>query len=661
VVEAVPTSAPVETRPVTRPAWWSRREALIVVLLTGLALVRGILYGSVAWPWYAPDEPDHVELALLTRQFGPWVGPEQTDRDLRQAIAQSLYEWRVTEQPPRPGDAQPGRWAGEIGRQPPLYYLIAGWAAGLAAGDDIVGRLQAMRLVSAVLGALVVAAVYLAGRMLAPAEPLFALGLAGVALFQSTVGALAGAVSNDILAVLGATLTLTACICLARAPMAGPRQIALGGLALGLALAVAILTKRTAWAVIVPAFLALAIAVTPGALGWLRARSLDRLAAGVALVGLALVGAALFGGDESAATGWTGGRVVRAASPTAADGRHVMQFDPGEQGSYLRQRLEGEQLAAMRGQTVTAGIWMRAGQATAEPRPVSVRLEWKVGGRTSAVDGSARLGDAWQFVSVTAPIPPGASAGAFGAAAVGDASILVDGAALVVGSLAGAPTATGPTTVARDGRSAANLMVNPGFEDRPWGLRPWAQRVVEWMIRRPYALLVDADARSDRMPETWDQWQITILEPFFETLTGRLGRTTDLNLPAWWYRAHTALLSTACVGGLIAGSLALARRRATRRGLGLGALLALALAGSAIIALAPYSLGLYSGPPFGRYFLPALLPLSAIYVAGLVLPWPRRLRPLALLTLLAALAWLDAYALFYYLPNHFAIRPPAPG
>jgi hypothetical protein len=663
VAEAAPTVSPAAAGAMAaRAGWRPRREALIVALLVGLALVRGLLYGGIAWPWYAPDEPDHAELALLTREFGPDVAPEQTNHDLRLAIAQSLYEWRVTDRPPRPEDAAPGRWAGQIGRQPPLYYLIAGWAAGLAPDGDIVGQLQAMRLASAVLGALVVAAIYLAGRLLDPAEPLLALGLAGVALFQTTVGALSGAVSNDILAVLGVTLTLAACIHLAWAPAGGARPIVVGGLALALALTVAVLAKRTTAFVTIPALLALAIAATPGVLGWLRARRLTWIGAGVALGGLLIFGVVLLGGAEEQAAGWRGFQAERAPSPAPTDGRHVMQLGRDAPSGLIQQRLTSAQLVAMRGQTVTVGMWARAGQATAEPRPVTVRLELKVGGRTSFADATARPGDEWQFVSVTAPVGPTTSAGAISASTQsGGSPLLIDGATLVVGSFAGAPTAAGPTTLVWEGRSAVNLMDNPGFEERPFGLRPWAQRVVERLINRPYAYLFDDDRWPGRTPETWEEWQINILEPFFETLWGRLGRTTDLNLPPWWYRAHAVLLSAACVGGLVAGVVALARRRVTARHAGLGALLALTLLGSAVVAVGPYVLGIYAGPPFGRYFLPALLPLAAIYVGGLVLATPRSFRPLALLALLGVMAALDAYALFAFMLNHFGIRPPAVG
>ena len=61
----------------------------------------------------------------------------------------------------------------------------------------------------------------------------------------------------------------------------------------------------------------------------------------------------------------------------------------------------------------------------------------------------------------------------------GGSPVLIDGATLVVGSFAGAPTAAGTTMLVWDGRSATNLMDNPGFEERPFGLRPWAQRIVE--------------------------------------------------------------------------------------------------------------------------------------------------------------------------------------
>lgn len=54
-----------------------------------------------------------------------------------------------------------------------------------------------MRLVSAVIGGAIVMAMYLIGRLLDRSSPLLAVGLAGVGLFQTTLGALSGAVTND--------------------------------------------------------------------------------------------------------------------------------------------------------------------------------------------------------------------------------------------------------------------------------------------------------------------------------------------------------------------------------------------------------------------------------------------------------------------------------
>ena len=175
-------SAPVVTAGCTH--LWTRRDTVIVSVLMALMLVRGILVGAVVWPWYAPDEPDHVELALLTAAHGPQVSRVMLNLPMRFAIATSQYEWHVTERPPRPDDILPGAWAGQVGRQPPLYYMLAGSLSRLAPADDIVGQVGAMRLLSALVGAVIVGGAYLAGRLLAPDQPVIALGVAGVVVFR---------------------------------------------------------------------------------------------------------------------------------------------------------------------------------------------------------------------------------------------------------------------------------------------------------------------------------------------------------------------------------------------------------------------------------------------------------------------------------------------
>ncbi len=91
---------------------------------------------------------------------------------------------------------------------------------------------------------------------------------------------------------------------------------------------------------------------------------------------------------------------------------------------------------------------------------------------------------------------------------------------------------------------------------------------------------------------------------------------------------------------------------------GLAALAILTLIGAAVITLVPFIFGLYTGLPFGRYFLVALVPVAGLYVGGLVWVLPRPARGVATLLLLAVLAMLDAYVLFYALPLHFSIGLP---
>ena len=108
IVPGLPSAAATTPRaapgPIDRWSNWRQRDALIVSLLVGLAVVRGLLFASVQWPWYAPDEPDHVEYALLIQRHGPLVGRDLIDPELRLTIATSLYDWRVYQQPPAASD-----------------------------------------------------------------------------------------------------------------------------------------------------------------------------------------------------------------------------------------------------------------------------------------------------------------------------------------------------------------------------------------------------------------------------------------------------------------------------------------------------------------------------------------------------------------------------
>lgn len=101
-----------------------------------LALTRGLLFATIQWPFYAPDEVDHVEYVLLVKEHGPLVSREPIRGPLRRALANELHVWKMYQEPPTATTDLRGLWSGQVGRQPPLYYALASLAARLVPASD---------------------------------------------------------------------------------------------------------------------------------------------------------------------------------------------------------------------------------------------------------------------------------------------------------------------------------------------------------------------------------------------------------------------------------------------------------------------------------------------------------------------------------------------
>ncbi|MCC6628653.1 MAG: DUF2142 domain-containing protein, partial [Chloroflexi bacterium] len=485
----------------------------MVTLLMGLMLVRGLLVGTIIWPWYAPDEADHVELALLTQVYGPVINHDMLSRPIRVAIAQSQFQWHVTERPPRADEEMPGSWAGQVGRQPPLYYLLAGWAAALAPTDDIVAQLVMMRLVSALIGSAIVGGAYVAARLLAPATPVVALGVAGVVLFQTATGLLAGAATNDILAIAGVTWVLIACLALLRGPRSA-RHLSIGLVTLTLAVAMALLSKRTTVSVIPPAALTVILIAAPLAQRWLRSPRywVPALTAGMIVLGM--LAAVVVGYDDHEARDWSAERQMRVPAGAPDLGRHALRFGDAATSPTISQPLPAPAVAAMRGQPITAGIWVRLANPQDSPRPAILRFEQRVGGVVQVRTTPVTVGRDWQFASLQDVVAPTATAVTFVVTASGPPSalMLIDGAALAVGAQTGTalPGATADTVV-WDGEEVTNLLANASFEMAPFGLRQWLRDAIGRLVGRPYDQIVDKLMASLQAPESWEALRLQVV------------------------------------------------------------------------------------------------------------------------------------------------------
>lgn len=225
-----------------------REARWLTVCLFALALGLSLFSLAFAPPWQVPDEPQHVQLASLVADTGRW--PNLADVWNAEALQSRVYQSLVRHQfwkirghrlPP------PSLWESTAPDlllppvyAPPAYYATAACWLRLSGCPDIDCRLLSLRLLSVVLG---MAALYLVHR----ANLTVFAGRTSLALASTTLAALlpmrvfmsGGATSDSLAVVVGAAVVCAMTAWVSR-PLT-PRR----GAALGLLLALALLTKRT--------------------------------------------------------------------------------------------------------------------------------------------------------------------------------------------------------------------------------------------------------------------------------------------------------------------------------------------------------------------------------------------------------------------------------
>ncbi len=212
-------------------------------LIIAAYLILATAYAVITPPWQTPDEPAHYNYirqlvearSLPVLQAGDYQGSLLEDLKAR--------KW--------PADASVDALRYE-GHQPPLYYVLAAPVYALAhlvLGTR--GVVIALRMVSVLLGAVVVALAYVITRRALPEMPVVALAAAGFVAFLPMHLAITAAVNNDTLA----ELILSAILLLSLERLLGRmrhRRFVIGGAVL---VGLALLTKTTIYlpAVALPA------------------------------------------------------------------------------------------------------------------------------------------------------------------------------------------------------------------------------------------------------------------------------------------------------------------------------------------------------------------------------------------------------------------------
>jgi 4-amino-4-deoxy-L-arabinose transferase-like glycosyltransferase len=239
-----------------------------------IAFVNAAIWGAVVPPFQVPDEIAHFAYAQYLAETGkaPPQGARAQYSPEEQSTLEALNFFSVIGRPQMRGILSPAEDAtlraalaahpsprGEggstsVSNQPPLYYALETIPYWASPSHNILTRLALMRLLSALLAAGTVLAIYLFLRELMPSSPwAWCVGALAVA-FQPTFAFIAAGVQGDNLLFLASALTF---LMLARAYRRGlttRRAVAIGVVA-----AIGTLGKLTYIALLPGVALALAL------------------------------------------------------------------------------------------------------------------------------------------------------------------------------------------------------------------------------------------------------------------------------------------------------------------------------------------------------------------------------------------------------------------
>ncbi len=227
--------------------WW---------LLIALSLVRGLLYSAVLPPWQGPDEAQHYEYARLLYEKGRLVQWGDSMPEVEQEVIASMERfdfWR-TGRYLRRGHRFAEVWGASSHQlhQPPLAYLLY-LGPVLLAPEDINLHFYLMRVVSVLLGVVVIMAAIVAAGTMRDLHPTLSWAIPAFVVFLPTYASLSGTVNNDHLVEASVSLVLAFWLVALKSGLSLPLA---GGMAVFSM--TGLLAKRTAL-VLLPVHLAAAI------------------------------------------------------------------------------------------------------------------------------------------------------------------------------------------------------------------------------------------------------------------------------------------------------------------------------------------------------------------------------------------------------------------
>lgn len=214
-----------------------RIELPILGLIVAAYLIIAALYATKTPAWQVPDEPAHYNYIAQVAHNGccPVLQQGDWDNDYLEQIKREGFK------PSALGQLDKVRYEDH---QPPLFYLLSAPVYSASGGSLI-----ALRLFSVLIGAGIVIAAYFIVQTVFPNQSYLALGTAAFVAFVPQHLAMMAGVDNDSLTELIIAVTLLACVRFLAS--AEKRAGDVHPLALGVLVGLGLITKATAYSLVV--------------------------------------------------------------------------------------------------------------------------------------------------------------------------------------------------------------------------------------------------------------------------------------------------------------------------------------------------------------------------------------------------------------------------
>jgi hypothetical protein len=609
-----------------------------VLLLIGLAVVRGLFYSSITPPWQSPDEHAHFEYAALFGQLRRVPTLDDISPELQQQIVSSMFDhnfWQfirrepVTSPPvgflPQSGiNREPPThvidnrylYYPQVGKDPPLYYIAPAVVYAAFPSLDTTLQLYRMRLTTVVMFVSLIGAVIWATRQLFGSDMLLAMSIPTLIAFHPMLAHMGSVLNNDILAALVTTTLLGTLVTVLRYGLTWRRGIIIAGLVV-----LGLFTKTsTLWTI--PLIGSIGLVDICRRKIWVRYVILAVMAA---VLSLSLV---LLRIPSEQARYWTpvssswGATVTHQPSP---DGAYALRVTGGASTEgMLGQRLSAQTALDLRGHTVALSAQVRANSGTRQGELAVVDLD-----QAARFGTNFTAGPEWRNVTLQFTVP--------------------DDALHLQVVLVSTPQSTiyfGQVTLIdlSDPNVALGLPRNGSAEQVLTLGEVAAVGAAKWLGFGGLVQRLFTSGQTNLMMLSLNSWPIKLA---FESFWGNFGAALVVPLPSWVYRVlkYACALSALGIGYGIYESSRGARNPCPTWQQHSLLMLGVTLLLAGFLVSGPLLAGYGRWSPQGRYLFPIIWPIGIFLTTGWALLMPGRRRPWLLIGLTVGVVALDCTAL----------------